>query len=108
MTRSHEGTKKHEEEMQLERLIFNLPAIVMLLVSLFLSRLWLHLLGGAASAMLLVYAAIIGDAEQDARRAIAEFVRHRRCGPALLRLAFHDAATFDAETRTGGANASIR
>jgi L-ascorbate peroxidase len=53
-------------------------------------------------------AAIIGDAEQDARRAIAELVRHRRCGPALLRLAFHDAATFDAETRTGGANASIR
>ena len=53
-------------------------------------------------------AAIIGDAEQDARRAIAELVRHRRCVPALLRLAFHDAATFDAASRTGGANASIR
>jgi len=53
-------------------------------------------------------AAIIGDAEQDARRAVAELVRHRRCGPALLRLAFHDAATFDVASHTGGANASIR
>lgn len=53
-------------------------------------------------------AAIVGDAERDARKAIAELINRRRCAPALLRLAFHDAATFDAESRTGGSNASIR
>lgn len=53
-------------------------------------------------------AAVLGDAEQDARKSIAELIVRRRCAPALLRLAFHDAATFDAEIRTGGNNASIR
>ena len=39
---------------------------------------------------------------------ILELINKERCSPMLIRLAFHDALTYDATTNTSGANGSIR
>merc|ERR1711991_826912 len=39
---------------------------------------------------------------------ISELIDECNCGPLLVRLAWHDAGTFDKETHTGGPNASMR
>eukprot|EP00475_Leptophrys_vorax_P033198 TRINITY_DN51963_c0_g1_i1.p1 TRINITY_DN51963_c0_g1~~TRINITY_DN51963_c0_g1_i1.p1 ORF type:complete len:296 (+),score=30.30 TRINITY_DN51963_c0_g1_i1:256-1143(+) len=46
----------------------------------------------------------IDGCTRDLRALIAE----KSCAPLMLRLAFHDAGTYDARTRSGGPNASIR
>jgi L-ascorbate peroxidase len=43
-----------------------------------------------------------------ARRALRALIASKACAPIMLRLAWHDAGTFDVNTRTGGANGSIR
>nr|XP_025651692.2 probable L-ascorbate peroxidase 4, peroxisomal isoform X2 [Arachis hypogaea]XP_025698343.2 probable L-ascorbate peroxidase 4, peroxisomal isoform X2 [Arachis hypogaea] len=43
-----------------------------------------------------------------ARRELRALISSRNCAPLMLRLAWHDAGTYDAKTRTGGANGSIR
>ena len=50
-----------------------------------------------------------GPQEFDKIRAeITELLEQRKCAPLLLRLAFHDAFTYDSGSSTGGANGSIR
>lgn len=39
---------------------------------------------------------------------ILDLINREHCGPMLIRLAFHDALTYDAATNTSGANGSIR
>ena len=39
---------------------------------------------------------------------IQELIKREHCTPMLIRLAFHDALTYDAATNTSGANGSIR
>ncbi|WOL16891.1 putative L-ascorbate peroxidase 4 [Canna indica] len=43
-----------------------------------------------------------------ARRSLRPFISFHNCAPILLRLAWHDAGTFDVNTKTGGPNGSIR
>lgn len=43
-----------------------------------------------------------------ARRDLRAFIAFKNCAPIMLRLAWHDAGTYDATTKTGGPNGSIR
>lgn len=47
-------------------------------------------------------------AQKEARTLLQVAIKRDNCALALMRLALHDSLTFDAATRTGGANASIR
>lgn len=47
-------------------------------------------------------------AQKEARTLISNSIDTHGRAPAFLRLALHDALTWDAATRTGGANGSIR
>lgn len=42
------------------------------------------------------------------RAAIADLVKEKQCGPILVRLAWHDAGTYDAKTGTGGPRGCMR
>ncbi|KAH0718366.1 hypothetical protein KY285_014397 [Solanum tuberosum] len=58
-------------------------------------------------------AAPIVDAEylkeiDKARRDLRALISSKNCAPIMLRLAWHDAGTYDATTRTGGPDGSIR
>ncbi|XP_052166769.1 probable L-ascorbate peroxidase 4, peroxisomal [Oryza glaberrima] len=58
-------------------------------------------------------AAPVVDAEylrqvEGARRDLRALIASKGCAPIMLRLAWHDAGTYDAKTKTGGANGSIR
>nr|CAB3483756.1 unnamed protein product [Digitaria exilis] len=43
-----------------------------------------------------------------ARRQLRALISNKGCAPIMLRLAWHDAGTYDVKTKTGGANGSIR
>ncbi|KAL6644395.1 hypothetical protein ACP70R_016003 [Stipagrostis hirtigluma subsp. patula] len=43
-----------------------------------------------------------------ARRDLRALISAKGCAPIMLRLAWHDAGTYDVKTKTGGANGSIR
>jgi L-ascorbate peroxidase len=43
-----------------------------------------------------------------ARRHLRALISSKGCAPIMLRLAWHDAGTYDVNTKTGGANGSIR
>ena len=43
-----------------------------------------------------------------AKKEVETLLEQTKCVPLLLRLAYHDALTFDNNTKTGGANGSIR
>jgi hypothetical protein len=45
---------------------------------------------------------------EKARRSLRAFIAEKNCAPIMLRLAWHDAGTYDVNTRTGGPNGSIR
>ncbi|KAH7433151.1 hypothetical protein KP509_07G056600 [Ceratopteris richardii] len=45
---------------------------------------------------------------EKARRDLRAFIAQKHCAPIMLRLAWHDAGTYDAKTKTGGPNGSIR
>ncbi|KAJ4843318.1 L-ascorbate peroxidase 3 [Turnera subulata] len=45
---------------------------------------------------------------EKARRDLRALISSKQCAPILLRLAWHDAGTYDAKTKTGGPNGSIR
>ncbi|KAI4297760.1 hypothetical protein L6164_037628 [Bauhinia variegata] len=45
---------------------------------------------------------------EKARRDLRALISSRNCAPIMLRLAWHDAGTYDAKTKTGGPNGSIR
>ncbi|XP_010526808.1 PREDICTED: L-ascorbate peroxidase 5, peroxisomal isoform X2 [Tarenaya hassleriana] len=45
---------------------------------------------------------------EKARRDLRALVSSRNCAPIMLRLAWHDAGTYDAKNKTGGPNGSIR
>ncbi|URE21493.1 peroxidase [Musa troglodytarum] len=58
-------------------------------------------------------AAPVVDAEylkeiEKARRDLRALIASKNCAPIMLRLAWHDAGTFDVNTKTGGPNGSIR
>jgi L-ascorbate peroxidase len=58
-------------------------------------------------------AAPVVDAEylkeiDKARRDLRAFIASKSCAPIMLRLAWHDAGTYDVNTKTGGPNGSIR
>ncbi|KAH0892162.1 hypothetical protein HID58_054591 [Brassica napus] len=63
--------------------------------------------------MPITMAALIVDAEylkeiDKARRELRALIAKKNCAPIMLRLAWHDAGTYDAESKTGGPNGSIR
>ncbi|XP_041998801.1 L-ascorbate peroxidase 3-like isoform X2 [Salvia splendens] len=43
-----------------------------------------------------------------ARRELRALISNKNCAPIMLRLAWHDAGTYDVNTKTGGPNGSIR
>ncbi|KAH9694709.1 L-ascorbate peroxidase 3 [Citrus sinensis] len=43
-----------------------------------------------------------------ARRDLRALIAYKNCAPIMLRLAWHDAGTYDVNTKTGGPNGSIR
>jgi L-ascorbate peroxidase len=45
---------------------------------------------------------------EKARRELRALISNKNCAPIMLRLAWHDAGTYDAKTKTGGPNGSIR
>ncbi|KAK1423559.1 hypothetical protein QVD17_18863 [Tagetes erecta] len=45
---------------------------------------------------------------EKARRDLRALISNKKCAPIMLRLAWHDAGTYDAKTKTGGPNGSIR
>ncbi|KAL0334584.1 UNVERIFIED_CONTAM: L-ascorbate peroxidase 3 [Sesamum radiatum] len=58
-------------------------------------------------------AKVIVDSEylkeiETARRELRAFISNKNCAPIMLRLAWHDAGTYDVNTKTGGPNGSIR
>lgn len=58
-------------------------------------------------------AAPVVDAEylkeiEKARRDLRALISSKSCAPIMLRLAWHDAGTYDAKSKTGGPNGSIR
>nr|AAA86262.1 ascorbate peroxidase [Mesembryanthemum crystallinum] len=48
------------------------------------------------------------EAIEGARRDLVALVQSKNCAPIFLRLAFHDAANFNAADKTGGVNGSLR
>ncbi|KAK7252978.1 hypothetical protein RIF29_37318 [Crotalaria pallida] len=54
-----------------------------------------------------VYIEYLKEIEK-ARRDLRALISIRNCAPLMLRLAWHDAGTYDVKTRTGGPNGSIR
>ncbi|PON89362.1 Ascorbate peroxidase [Trema orientale] len=57
--------------------------------------------------------AVVVDAEylkevEKARRDLRALISSKNCAPIMLRLAWHDAGTYDVHTKTGGPNGSIR
>nr|KAJ0190160.1 hypothetical protein LSAT_V11C800420210 [Lactuca sativa] len=52
--------------------------------------------------------AVYGAEIRKARRDLHHLISSKSCAPIMLRLAFHDAATYCKETQTGGPNGSIR
>ncbi|GER50254.1 ascorbate peroxidase [Striga asiatica] len=58
-------------------------------------------------------AKVIVDSEylkeiERARRELRALIANKNCAPIMLRLAWHDAGTYDVNTKTGGPNGSIR
>nr|PIM97425.1 L-ascorbate peroxidase [Handroanthus impetiginosus] len=58
-------------------------------------------------------AKVIVDSEylkevEKARRELRALIANKNCAPIMLRLAWHDAGTYDVNTKTGGPNGSIR
>lgn len=47
-------------------------------------------------------------AVEGAKKEVEILLEQTRCVPLLLRLAYHDALTYDSTTNTGGANGSVR
>ena len=47
-------------------------------------------------------------AVEGAKKEVEALLEHTRCVPLFLRLAYHDAMTYDGTTKTGDANGSIR
>ena len=47
-------------------------------------------------------------AVEGAKKDVETLLEQKKCVPLLLRLAYHDALTYDGTTKTGGANGSIR
>ncbi|RZC87134.1 hypothetical protein C5167_042067 [Papaver somniferum] len=45
---------------------------------------------------------------EKARRDLRALISSKNCAPIMLRLAWHDAGTYDVKSKTGGANGSIR
>ncbi|KAG2694170.1 hypothetical protein I3760_08G129100 [Carya illinoinensis] len=45
---------------------------------------------------------------EKARRDLRALISSKQCAPIMLRLAWHNAGTYDAKTKTGGPNGSIR
>lgn len=45
---------------------------------------------------------------EKARRDLRALISSKNCAPIMLRLAWHDAGTYDVNTKTGGPNGSIR
>ncbi|TMX01989.1 hypothetical protein EJD97_022913 [Solanum chilense] len=45
---------------------------------------------------------------EKARRDLRALISNKSCAPIMLRLAWHDAGTYDAKSKTGGPNGSIR
>ncbi|KAG7579381.1 hem peroxidase [Arabidopsis thaliana x Arabidopsis arenosa] len=60
-----------------------------------------------ASATLVVDADYLKEIDK-ARRELRALIAKKNCAPIMLRLAWHDAGTYDAESKTGGPNGSIR
>ncbi|KAL5986044.1 L-ascorbate peroxidase 3 [Asimina triloba] len=54
-----------------------------------------------------VDAEYLKDVEK-ARRDLRALIANKNCAPIMLRLAWHDAGTYDVKTKTGGPNGSIR
>lgn len=48
------------------------------------------------------------NAIEKARQDLRAFIAEKNCAPLMVRLAWHDAGTYDAKSMTGGANGSIR
>ncbi|OVA19838.1 heme peroxidase [Macleaya cordata] len=59
------------------------------------------------AAPVVVDAAYLKEIDK-ARRQLRALISSKNCAPIMLRLAWHDAGTFDVKTKTGGANGSIR
>jgi len=44
----------------------------------------------------------------EVKKAVADLVKEQKCGPILIRLAWHDAGTYSAASKTGGARGCMR
>ncbi|KAL1554441.1 L-ascorbate peroxidase 3 [Salvia divinorum] len=58
-------------------------------------------------AKVIVDSEYLKDVER-ARRELRSLISNKNCAPIMLRLAWHDAGTYDVNTKTGGPNGSIR
>ncbi|XP_057769258.1 L-ascorbate peroxidase 3 [Salvia miltiorrhiza] len=58
-------------------------------------------------AKVIVDSEYLKDVER-ARRELRSLISGKNCAPIMLRLAWHDAGTYDVNTKTGGPNGSIR
>ncbi|GJN38462.1 hypothetical protein PR202_gb27502 [Eleusine coracana subsp. coracana] len=61
----------------------------------------------SSSAAPVVNAEYMAEIER-ARRDLRALISSKNCAPIMLRLAWHDAGTYDKKTKTGGPNGSIR
>ncbi|CAA0807749.1 L-ascorbate peroxidase 3- peroxisomal [Striga hermonthica] len=79
----------------------------LLIETLLISKPSSHLLKLLAMAKVIVDSEYLKEIER-ARRELRALIANKNCAPIMLRLAWHDAGTYDVNTKTGGPNGSIR
>ncbi|CAN0846100.1 L-ascorbate peroxidase 3 [Linum grandiflorum] len=102
------------EPLKIKKRKFNIHFSLFSPISTFSSALvdtFLQLPDSTATALTMAYPVVDADYLKEldkTRRDLRALISSKNCAPIMLRLAWHDAGTYDKNTKTGGPNGSIR